>query len=287
MGPQDLKRNLCLRRYPRYNNPTTGATPAMVALNKTYLKTLTPDRSAKDSGRRFYSPEISRWLNRDPMLAPGFLFTSAPGNQLWIPSLAAERSVIADYGFVDNDPVAHVDVLGLYNFGELGPYKETLEIRADGKKAHWFHPDGNWHMIRPGHGAPCCWRPATHTLSRWHSFSVFPFMTLNMGANLTFSGPYKQLVVLWTTCYRREGLFIPRIEAGYVPRCGNSLICKIYLHGFGESLWANYITSVKIAYLYCDQTGHWATRTDSDPVVFQGTITSGWTVQSGVSTFVP
>jgi RHS repeat-associated protein len=39
----------------------------MVALNKTYQKTLTPDRSAKDSGHRYYSPEISRWLNRDPI----------------------------------------------------------------------------------------------------------------------------------------------------------------------------------------------------------------------------
>ena len=38
----------------------------MVALNKTYRKPHTPDRSAKDSGHRFYSPEISRWLNRDP-----------------------------------------------------------------------------------------------------------------------------------------------------------------------------------------------------------------------------
>jgi hypothetical protein len=39
----------------------------MFALNKTYRETLTPDRSAKDSGHRFYSPEISRWLSRDPL----------------------------------------------------------------------------------------------------------------------------------------------------------------------------------------------------------------------------
>jgi hypothetical protein len=39
----------------------------MVALNKTYQKPLTPDRSAKDSGYRYYSPELSRWLNRDPL----------------------------------------------------------------------------------------------------------------------------------------------------------------------------------------------------------------------------
>ena len=39
----------------------------MVAFNKTYRKTLTPDRSAKDSGLRYYSPEISRRLSRDPI----------------------------------------------------------------------------------------------------------------------------------------------------------------------------------------------------------------------------
>ena len=56
----------------------------MVALNKTYRKTLTPDRSAKDSGRRFYSAESSRWLNRDPI---------------------GERGGLNLYGFVGNGPV--------------------------------------------------------------------------------------------------------------------------------------------------------------------------------------
>jgi RHS repeat-associated protein len=64
----------------------------MVALNKTYRETLTPDRSAKDSGHRFYSPEISRWLSRDPLL-------SEDGPRL--------------YSFVGNSPVDYVDLLGL------------------------------------------------------------------------------------------------------------------------------------------------------------------------------
>ncbi len=64
----------------------------MVALNKTYQKTLTPDRSAKDSGLRYYSPEISRWLNRDPITENGGLNL---------------------YGFVVNQPVTRIDALGL------------------------------------------------------------------------------------------------------------------------------------------------------------------------------
>jgi RHS repeat-associated protein len=64
----------------------------MVALNKTYRKTLTPDRSAKDSGRRFYSAEISRWLSRDPIGEAG-------GFNLYV--MAA------------NNPIVMADLLGL------------------------------------------------------------------------------------------------------------------------------------------------------------------------------
>jgi len=64
----------------------------MVALNKTYRKTLTRCGSAKDSGYRYYSPEISRWLSRDPIGEQG-------GWNL--------------YGFVGNDSANEVDILGL------------------------------------------------------------------------------------------------------------------------------------------------------------------------------
>ncbi len=67
----------------------------MVALNKTYLKALTPDRSAKDSGHRFYSPEISRWLSRDPI---------------------EEEGGANAYAFCANAPQSFVDPLGLRVF---------------------------------------------------------------------------------------------------------------------------------------------------------------------------
>jgi RHS repeat-associated protein len=70
----------------------------MVALNKTYRKTLTPDRSAKDSGLRFYSPEISRWLNRDPI---------------------GEEGGTGLYRFVSGDPANNSDAVGLISFRDL------------------------------------------------------------------------------------------------------------------------------------------------------------------------
>jgi RHS repeat-associated protein len=72
----------------------------MVALNKTYRETLTPDRSAKDSGLRYYSPEISRWLSRDTIGARG-------GVNL--------------YSFVLNSPMIWVDPTGRKVFLALTP----------------------------------------------------------------------------------------------------------------------------------------------------------------------
>ena len=60
----------------------------MVAFAKPHRKTLTPDRSAKDSGRRYYSPEISRWLNRDPI---------------------GEMGGVNLYALVQNDPISRRD----------------------------------------------------------------------------------------------------------------------------------------------------------------------------------
>jgi RHS repeat-associated protein len=83
----------------------------MVALNKTYQKTLTPDRSAKDSGLRFYSPEISRWLNRDPVGEDGGLFAlRCHAAQI---AAAASQVGVTLYGFTANEPVRSADALGL------------------------------------------------------------------------------------------------------------------------------------------------------------------------------
>lgn len=68
----------------------------MVSLKKAYEETHTRSVPAKDSGYRFYSPEISRWLSKDPIGEDG-------GGNL--------------YGFVGNGPVGNVDALGNYGIG--------------------------------------------------------------------------------------------------------------------------------------------------------------------------
>ncbi|TFH13488.1 MAG: hypothetical protein E4H02_11755 [Lentisphaerales bacterium] len=63
----------------------------MVAFAKPHLNPHTPDTAAKDSGLRFYSPEISRWLSRDQI---------------------GEDGGVALYGFVGNVPTRTIDTLG-------------------------------------------------------------------------------------------------------------------------------------------------------------------------------
>jgi RHS repeat-associated protein len=130
----------------------------MVALNKTYLKTLTPDRSAKDSGHRYYSPEISRWLSRDPI---------------------GEDGAVNLYGFTHNDPIrrvdqdgridvatpfytvlSQVDVQGWYckdSFPWQGQNQATLdELRMWVFVSSQYIPPGSWQTLLSSEGRCKC-----------------------------------------------------------------------------------------------------------------------------------
>jgi len=76
----------------------------MVAFAKPHLKPHTPDRSAKDSGHRYYSPETGRWLNRDPIGGRGGLNL---------------------FSFCANDAVGSADTSGLFIW--LTQYTESQE----------------------------------------------------------------------------------------------------------------------------------------------------------------
>jgi RHS repeat-associated protein len=67
-------------------------------------------------GFRFYEPGLQRWASRDPI---------------------AERAGINLYGFVDNSPVAQVDLFGLYDDDAHDPY-----IKED--HCFWSHPYTPW-----------------------------------------------------------------------------------------------------------------------------------------------
>lgn len=66
--------------HPRDAQPRTAVNPLRGPIRKV------------ESGYRFYNPELGRWLNRDPIREEG-------GENL--------------YGFVFNDPISLVDILGL------------------------------------------------------------------------------------------------------------------------------------------------------------------------------
>jgi RHS repeat-associated protein len=103
----------------------------MVAINETYRKTLTPDRSAKDSGRRFYSAETSRWLSRDPI---------------------GERGGIHVYGFVGNSTPNRSDAVGLAEREETGAYSydpTTGELGIWRRGVDISHRSWDYHHAQP------------------------------------------------------------------------------------------------------------------------------------------
>jgi hypothetical protein len=113
----------------------------MVALNKTYRKTLTLDRSAKDLGLRFYSAEISRWLSRDPM---GDLIETDEIVEddywgIWPRHHAsAFYRTMNTYAFVLNVPTYRFDQIGLYemilDYDPAKDWEETSECLPAGQK---------------------------------------------------------------------------------------------------------------------------------------------------------
>ncbi len=222
----------------------------MVAFAKPHPKVHTPDRSAKDSGHRFYSPEISRWLNRDPI---------------------GERGSVNIYSLANNNAVNHRDVLGLYFWGSPGTYDATptLYIQA----TFWSettlqtnvvinydilpatNPNGPWMSIRPGEDDNCFDEPATLAWSRTDVVYSWFASQINMKVDLSFSGGgHRELVLSWFTCVR------PDNTAGYVPYCRNKTTCTI--PGFvGQGVGGWYQTYAQVAYQSCEGC-KWKTKTD-------------------------
>ncbi len=137
----------------------------MVALNKTYQKTLTPDRSAKDSGLRYYSAEISRWLNRDPMGEDTNPIFAGPYQEGWLvfiqesyfhlsaptvfgrAELANEQ--LALYIYARNRPCSQIDALGQ---NDVDPCALALATKKKEVTAAWAST-----VCYKGKAYPCVW----------------------------------------------------------------------------------------------------------------------------------
>jgi len=81
-------------------------------------------------GYRFYSPELGRWVNRDPWLEPSFDMVTvdqeATKKLLWKDT----RREYQQYVFVENNPVIFTDPLGLWVYDNNCSNKLSASDRA-------------------------------------------------------------------------------------------------------------------------------------------------------------
>jgi RHS repeat-associated protein len=180
---------------------------------------------------RPYSPSTGRFLSCDPI---------------------AELGGLNLYGFVQNNPVQGIDPLGLYNWGTPGEFLIQKELNSiDGKWYTRSSVKGNWFAKRPGDGTPCCEKPAQLQGRRTDTRGWIS--GINMSVELSFTGgPYKELILLWMTCY------LPDLTAGVRMQCINSTTCSIPTT-WGGQFFGSYLTTAEVSYLSCEG-GKWTTK---------------------------
>ena len=184
-------------------------------------------------GYRFYNPSHGRWLSRDPI---------------------GEGGGLNLYGFVGNDSIEGFDPFGLenYNWGKLGAF----EMRKDLHEGEWYDRwmiVGRWFEKLPGDGKTCCEKPVIFNGRRSDTGNKGIGLGINMSIKLSFSGgPYKELLVVWETCYLRADHTVQvRMP------CNNSTTCYLpspILSRFYEE----YNTSAQVRFLSCEG-GKWTT----------------------------
>ena len=93
--------------------------PASVDNNRETAKNEVPEFFTVNSGRRFYSPELGRWLSRDPI---------------------GEEGGVNVFGFVRNGPVGRWDMLGMEEGCGCDVYEEEADKRCTTQLIEAFAP---------------------------------------------------------------------------------------------------------------------------------------------------
>jgi RHS repeat-associated protein len=201
-------------------------------------------------GYRYYSSATGRWVSRDPI---------------------GERGGLCIYGFVRNDAICRIDLLGNQECcGPREPHKpsDPLDICAAGPPAppkpgdkDRMHPDPDWFKNPPDEGKPCCCTPAAKLL-RFYRTDPPPTIgekdsagrkwTINMSVDIRLEGCYKDLAILWWTCLR-EG----NQDSGVISWCLNSPSCTFTTHTTNTG--GPYLTFVRMRYLSCED-GKWVKK---------------------------
>ena len=188
------------------------------------LKTHTPFSRVQERGLRYYSPGLGRWVNRDPI---------------------AEAGGVNLHAMVRNRPVDQSDPFGLTN--DPGDWGWPSVPAVPGIKGAYGieYPIPDWFNNPPDEGKPCCCSPPAELTDFGRSDSPgFFFITMN--AHFKISGCYKDVALLWWTCWRPNG------TAGVIPDCVNSLSCTFFAGTSG--LMGPYITFAKLRYLSCENS---------------------------------
>ena len=107
------------------------------------------------------------------------------------------------------------------------------------------YPIPDWFRNPADEGKPCCCKPAAQLSGFGRSDSTplwSPYITMNV--KFTLSGCFKDMTILWWTCWRPDG------TGGVIPACVNSPTCRYF--GGATSLMGPYITQVRLRYLSCE-----------------------------------
>jgi len=102
--------------------PENAVPPKFWATPKTHV----PGSPVKERGLRYFMPETGRWVNRDPAAVGGCSEQSCPSTSLFI----------AESIFTRNEPIGHVDILGLAC--AKCPSALTSRIRSGGECGHEY-----------------------------------------------------------------------------------------------------------------------------------------------------
>jgi len=202
---------------------------------------------------RAYQPSTGRWPNRDPLGEWGGVnLYAAMGNQLvnLIDALGLE---CVGHTCQPGQPPGY-DEDGLHFCGPPSPLPPPRPHDLPGyNRVPPYNP--------PDDGKPCCVDPAV--LKKAKRTDPPPTegskrsdggvnWTIHMKLDLQIDGPYKDLQIYWTTCWRIDG------TSGIIPTCSNKTACDFLSITYGN-IGGPYTTQARIFWLSCEG-GKWTKK---------------------------